>query len=94
MRAMPPPPPEPDSRLQNLAHDLINAVAFVKGQAQLLERRLRRDGATDLDMLVDRLGRIDQSADRMADLVNGLRRDARPRAERGERHDSGVRGGL
>ncbi len=93
MRAMPP-PPEPDSQLQSLAHDLINAVAFAKGQAQLLQRRLRRDGAADLDMLIDRLGRIDQSADRMTDLVDGFRRDARPHAERGERRDSGVRDGF
>jgi signal transduction histidine kinase len=91
MSATPPPSEaEPDGRIENLTHDLLNAVAFVKGQAQLLQRRIRRVDDADLAMLDDRLGRIDRSANRMAELIADVRRETSAQPERVDPRDRGT----
>ena len=72
------PPPDADGRLVALAHDLLNSVAFVRAQVQLLKRRIVGPGETDLGMVVDRLDRIERSTSRMTGLVDNLHGAPRP----------------
>ena len=60
---------DPDPRL---THDLLNALAVVKGYAQLLQRQVRR--GEPADVILPRLARIDEQADAATTLVDALRR--------------------
>jgi len=62
--------------LRSVAHDLRNPLSAVRGQAQLMTRRLRRDreaGITsDLARLQHGLEAIDAAAMRLSDLITRL----------------------
>ena len=62
------------------SHDLKNPLGAVKGQAQLLRRRLLRGGAPDVDRLVAGLEQIDATTGRMTALIDELGDIARLRA--------------
>lgn len=58
--------------LTALAHDLKNPLTAVRGQTQLLQRRLRRGEAPDADRLGAALAGIDTAAARMNRLLDEL----------------------
>lgn len=62
------------------SHDLRNPLGAVTGQAQLLRRRLLRDGPTDVDRLLAGVSAIDATANRMTTLIDELVDVARLRA--------------
>jgi PAS domain S-box-containing protein len=61
-----------DEFLASASHDLKNPLASIKATAQLLERRLDRPDALDLDRLREGLERVDAIATRAAGLVEEL----------------------
>jgi PAS domain S-box-containing protein len=54
------------------AHDLKNPLTTVRGQAQLLQRRVRRDQEIEPDKLAAGLAAIEGAADRMATLIEEM----------------------
>lgn len=63
---------ERQTLIDALAHDLLTPLSSLKAQAQLLHRQLRRNVEFSAEDLAERIGRFDQLADRMADLVRQL----------------------
>jgi len=55
---------------------LLNALTIVRGNAQLIERRLRLPGASDPEVISASVGRIIDAADRMTRSVSALVSDA------------------
>ncbi len=68
--------PDPDHRLAWIAHDLFNALAVIKGYAQLVQRQVRRGEAADV--VLPRLERIDEQVDLATRLVDALRQNPPP----------------
>jgi PAS domain S-box-containing protein len=66
--------------LSSVAHDLKNPLAAVRGQAQLLRRRLLRGDMPDPERLMTGLTAIDDGAGRMAGMIDELVDVARLRA--------------
>ena len=62
--------------LDALAHDLLNLLAAIKGQAQLGARDVRR--RDDADPILPRLAAIDAQVDAAAGLVAKVRQAAQP----------------
>lgn len=59
--------------LHSAAHDLRNPLAAIRGQVQLLRRRVRHDaGRTDLARVDDGLAAIEEIVNRAAELVDQL----------------------
>lgn len=58
--------------LSGVSHDLKTPIATIKGQAQLLARRLRRGAAGHPGPLIDGLESIDATANKMTLLLNEL----------------------
>jgi len=58
--------------LSAAAHDLKSPLTTLKGLAQLLQRRLTREGANGIEQLQEGLARIEQNASRMTSLINEL----------------------
>jgi PAS domain S-box-containing protein len=58
--------------LSALAHDLKNPLTAVRGQTQLLRRRIDRGDMTDMARLAAGLGGIDTATARMAKLLDEL----------------------
>ncbi len=58
--------------LASASHDLKNPLGAIKGQAQVLRRRLTRDGETARDRLDTGLAAIDAAATRMTALIDEL----------------------
>jgi PAS domain S-box-containing protein len=54
------------------AHDLRNPLTTLKGQAQILRRRLRKSGDIDIDAVIARLDAIDSAANHMARLLDEM----------------------
>lgn len=54
------------------AHDLRNPLTTLKGQAQILRRRMRRSGDIDIDAVIARLDAIDGAANSMARLLDEM----------------------
>jgi signal transduction histidine kinase len=71
------PESDADHRLAAIAHDLLNALAVVKGYSQLVQRQVRR-GGEPAEAILRRLGRIDRQVDAATTLVDALRRQGRP----------------
>lgn len=68
-----------ETYLHAAAHDLRNPLTAIRGQAQLLRRRVRRDaGETDLARIDDGLAAIEAMATRAAELVDDLLDRKRP----------------
>jgi len=63
---------ERQTLIDALAHDLLTPLSSLKAQAQLLHRQLHRNVEISAENLAERVGRFDQLADRMADLVRQL----------------------
>lgn len=63
---------ERDEFLSAAAHDLKTPLTTLKGLAQVLKRRVTREGDLDRGQLLDGLKRIDQTATRMTELINEL----------------------
>jgi signal transduction histidine kinase len=61
-----------DRFLAAVSHDLKNPLVAIKGQAQLSRRRLERRGALDPAQALESLRRIEESADRLASMVDEL----------------------
>lgn len=59
--------------LDALAHDLKNPLTAIKGQAQVLQRRLRQGASPDPTRLADHIAGFERLAARMAALLDGLR---------------------
>lgn len=57
-------------------HLLLNALTVVRGNAQLIERRIRRPGSSDPEVLSASIGRIIDAADRMSRTVVTLLADS------------------
>ena len=70
------PEPDPDRRLAEIGHDLLNALAVIKGYSQLVHRQVRR-GEPAAVVLV-RLDRIDEQVAVATMLVDALRHLDRP----------------
>ena len=69
----------PENRhVASIVHDLRNAVAVVRGHAQLLQRRLGRTDHPQAERLAGGLARIDQTTRRMTDLADELHPGAQP----------------
>lgn len=66
--------------LASVSHDLKNPLGAIKGRAQVMGRRLRRDGALDPGRLASGLAAIDQGATRMSALIDELGDAVRLRA--------------
>jgi PAS domain S-box-containing protein len=66
--------------LASVAHDLKNPLAAVRGQAQLLRRRLQKGEMPDPERLLTGLNGIDSGAGRMAGMIDELVDVARLRA--------------
>jgi signal transduction histidine kinase len=66
--------------LASVAHDLKNPLAAVRGQAQLLRRRMLRGEMPDPERLLAGLTAIDAGAGRMAGMIDELVDVARLRA--------------
>lgn len=58
--------------LSAVAHDLKTPLTSLKGMAQMLRRRLARDGGASPEQLREGLARIEQNASRMASLIGEL----------------------
>lgn len=54
------------------AHDLRNPLTTLKGQAQILRRRMRTSGDLDIDAVIDRLDAIDSAANHMTRLLDEM----------------------
>ena len=63
-----------------LAHDLKNPLGAALGQAQLLQRRIRRHAAVGPDALLAGLGAAEASIRRAVDLIDGMLAAARGEA--------------
>jgi PAS domain S-box-containing protein len=61
-----------DDFLATVSHDLKNPLGALKGTAQLLQRRLRRASLPEAEFVIEGLGRIDDTATRMARMINSL----------------------
>jgi PAS domain S-box-containing protein len=61
-----------DDFLATVSHDLKNPLGALKGTAQLLQRRLRRTSLPEAEFVIEGLGRIDETATRMARMINTL----------------------
>ena len=66
-----------DEFLSSVAHDLKNPLANMKGQAQLVRRRLARAGTMQPEQVLAGLASIDGSATRMGALIDDLLDTAR-----------------
>lgn len=66
--------PQPEESI----HLLLNALTVVRGNAQLIERRIRRPGSSDPEVLSASIGRIIDAADRMSRTVVSLIADSPP----------------
>jgi len=53
-----------------LAHDIKNPLASIRGQAQLMQRQIARQGAIETDQLVERLGGIVAATGRARALLD------------------------
>lgn len=58
--------------LSAVAHDLKGPLTAIKGHAQLLLRRARREQTIDADRVIAEAERIESTAGRMADLITEL----------------------
>ena len=61
-----------DEFLASASHDLKNPLASIKATAQLMQRRLERDGGLDLERVREGLRRLDVIASRAAEQVEEL----------------------
>jgi PAS domain S-box-containing protein len=58
--------------LAALAHDLKTPLTTLKGLAQMLQRRMSREGGASPEQIQEGLARIEQSTGRMTSLINEL----------------------
>ena len=70
--------PDRDRFFADLAHDLLNALAAIRGQAQLTRRRIRRVDRLSRDHIAGDLERIDAHVERMTGLIDGHHGAERP----------------
>jgi signal transduction histidine kinase len=61
-----------DLLLASLSHDLKHPLTAIKGQAQLLRRRLDQLGVAQTEPIAERLDRLDAAAKRMAEMIDEL----------------------
>ena len=70
--------PDRDRRLTDLAYDLLNVLAAIRGQAQMTHRRIGRVDRLSRDHIASDLERIGVHTERMTGLIDGLHGAARP----------------
>jgi PAS domain S-box-containing protein len=61
-----------DELLAVVSHDLKNPLAAIKGNVQLLKRRIELASVPEGERFLDVLGRIDQAQEKMNSLINEL----------------------
>ena len=61
-----------DDFLSFASHDLKNPLTAIKGTADVLERRARRSTEPEMMRSVELLGRISQTATKMASLIDQI----------------------
>jgi PAS domain S-box-containing protein len=61
-----------DTFVAALSHDLLNPLAAIRGQVQLLQRRVSRGRRLSADDLTARLANVEDVTTRMVDLINEL----------------------
>ncbi|MCC6175588.1 MAG: PAS domain S-box protein [Chloroflexi bacterium] len=61
-----------DAFLAAASHDLKNPLTAIKARAQILQRRVSRSGRPDSTSVADGLQAIDQTATRLASMINDL----------------------
>ncbi|MDQ3699404.1 MAG: hybrid sensor histidine kinase/response regulator [Chloroflexota bacterium] len=71
-----------DAFLAAASHDLKNPLTVIRGTAQVLLRRIARNGAVTADQTVSGLRSIEQAATQMASLIEEMMDVARLRAGR------------
>ena len=78
-----PPTPEPAASLDERALDLLDALAAIKGRAQVTRRRVLRVEHLDRHHIAEDLRQIDDQVGRMTELVRSLGAAAGPAGENG-----------
>lgn len=71
---------ERDALIASITHDLKNPLTVIRGQVDMLRRRMPEMVATDEQMVTRRLGQIDQTVGRMVAQIDELIDAARLRA--------------
>lgn len=61
-----------DELLAIVSHDLKNPLAAIKGNSQLLRKRIPQSGMGDVARVLAPIGRIDEATTRMSVLINDL----------------------
>ena len=73
--------PDRDPPFGGLAYDLLNVLAVIKANVQLLRRRVGRTDHPETERIVANLEHIDAHAVRMTGLIDTLHRGNRPGSE-------------
>jgi len=61
-----------DAFLAGVSHDLKNPLMAIRGQSQLMRRRITRSGSANTQQTVDGLAEIEASTDRVTAMLNEL----------------------
>ncbi len=71
-----------DAFLAGASHDLKNPLTVIRGTAQILQRRIARQGAIPVEQMTSGLSSIERAATQMASLIEEMLDVARLRAGR------------
>lgn len=66
------PTPSADTPAEHALHDLCAPLTVIKGQAQLLQRRVRKGADPDKEVLLARLATIDRMVAHLETVIRSL----------------------